>query len=195
MSMRRGLLRKSAPVVLALVVGAGLAGCDDASSASSDASSPAAPVEAPAESQQDSGGGDSAGSEEAPAEEPAAEPEADPTEDSSGWSGWFGGDSGADSDKESQSDSKSDPEPKPQKEYYANCKEARAAGAAPMYQGDPGYRPDLDRDKDGIACDMSSPGFCGGWFSWMWWWLVVVVPGGGCRGPRRLRARRGCACR
>ncbi|WP_167146697.1 ATP-binding cassette domain-containing protein, partial [Actinomyces sp. ZJ308] len=42
---------------------------------------------------------------------------------------------------------------------------------------------------------VSSPGFCGGWFSWMWWWLVVVVPGGGCRGPRRLRARRGCACR
>ncbi|WP_167150375.1 excalibur calcium-binding domain-containing protein [Actinomyces sp. ZJ308] len=45
------------------------------------------------------------------------------------------------------------PEPAPKKEYYANCKEARAAGAAPMYQGDPGYRPELDRDKDGIACD------------------------------------------
>ena len=37
--------------------------------------------------------------------------------------------------------------------YYANCSEARAAGAAPLYQGDPGYRPGLDRDKDGIACE------------------------------------------
>jgi len=42
---------------------------------------------------------------------------------------------------------------------------------------------------------LSSPGFCGGWFTWMWSWLVVVVPGGGRRVPRRLRARRGCACR
>lgn len=153
-SIRRGLLWKSAPVVLALVLGAGLAGCDDVSSTSSDASSSAVPVEAPAESQQDSGGGDSAGSQEAPDEESAAEPETGPTEDSSGWSGWFGGsDSDTDSDKESQSDSKSDPEPAPKKEYYANCKEAKAAGAAPIYQGDPGYRPELDRDKDGIACD------------------------------------------
>ena len=40
---------------------------------------------------------------------------------------------------------------------------------------------------------LSSPGFCGGWFIWMWWWLVV--PGGRRRAPRRLRARRGCACR
>jgi hypothetical protein len=37
--------------------------------------------------------------------------------------------------------------------YYANCAEARAAGAAPMTAGEPGYRPGLDRDKDGIACD------------------------------------------
>jgi len=38
-------------------------------------------------------------------------------------------------------------------EFYANCKEAKAAGAAPMYKGDPGYRPELDRDGDGSACD------------------------------------------
>lgn len=37
--------------------------------------------------------------------------------------------------------------------YYANCAAARAAGAAPMYLGEPGYRPALDRDKDGKACD------------------------------------------
>ena len=37
--------------------------------------------------------------------------------------------------------------------YYANCAAARAAGAAPIYRGSPGYRPALDRDGDGIACE------------------------------------------
>ncbi|WP_027891159.1 excalibur calcium-binding domain-containing protein [Calidithermus chliarophilus] len=37
--------------------------------------------------------------------------------------------------------------------YYANCSEARAAGAAPIYRGQPGYRPGLDRDRDGVACE------------------------------------------
>ena len=37
--------------------------------------------------------------------------------------------------------------------YYANCAEARAAGAAPIYRGEPGYRSGLDRDNDGIACE------------------------------------------
>ncbi|WP_111836792.1 excalibur calcium-binding domain-containing protein [Actinomyces bovis] len=37
--------------------------------------------------------------------------------------------------------------------YYANCKEAKAAGAAPLYRGNPGYRDGLDRDHDGIACE------------------------------------------
>ena len=37
--------------------------------------------------------------------------------------------------------------------YYSNCSEARADGAAPLYRGDPGYRPGLDRDKDGDACE------------------------------------------
>ena len=140
-SRRRGLLRTSAPVLLTLVLGVGLAGCDDTASTSSDAPSSTAP----AESQQDSGSDGSADSEEAPAEEPAAEP----TDDSSGWSGWFGGgDSGSGEGSEEAT-----PEPEPQKEFYANCDDAKAAGAAPMYKGDPGYRPELDRDKDGIACD------------------------------------------
>lgn len=37
--------------------------------------------------------------------------------------------------------------------YYANCDAARAAGAAPLYRGDPGYRSGLDRDGDGVACE------------------------------------------
>jgi len=37
--------------------------------------------------------------------------------------------------------------------YYANCTAAKAAGAAPLYAGQPGYRSALDRDGDGIACE------------------------------------------
>jgi hypothetical protein len=37
--------------------------------------------------------------------------------------------------------------------YYKNCGQARAAGAAPIKRGEPGYRPELDRNNDGIACD------------------------------------------
>lgn len=37
--------------------------------------------------------------------------------------------------------------------YYANCSAARAAGAAPLHAGQPGYRAALDRDKDGVACE------------------------------------------
>ena len=36
---------------------------------------------------------------------------------------------------------------------YANCAAARADGAAPIYEGDPGYRDPLDRDGDGVACE------------------------------------------
>ncbi|MFA7295622.1 MAG: excalibur calcium-binding domain-containing protein [Dehalococcoidia bacterium] len=36
---------------------------------------------------------------------------------------------------------------------YPSCDAARAAGVAPMKRGEPGYRPGLDRDNDGIACD------------------------------------------
>lgn len=37
--------------------------------------------------------------------------------------------------------------------YYRYCKDARAAGAAPLYRGDPGYRSALDADNDGVACE------------------------------------------
>ena len=37
--------------------------------------------------------------------------------------------------------------------YYANCNAARAAGAAPVRRGDPGYGRHLDRDGDGVGCE------------------------------------------
>jgi micrococcal nuclease len=37
--------------------------------------------------------------------------------------------------------------------YFKNCTEAWQAGAAPIYEGQPGYRPALDKDGDGMACD------------------------------------------
>ena len=53
-----------------------------------------------------------------------------------------------------------EPEPEPAQPVapapavsYANCTEARAAGAAPIRRGEPGYAPKLDRDGDGIACE------------------------------------------
>ena len=37
--------------------------------------------------------------------------------------------------------------------HFDNCTAARAAGAAPLHAGDPGYRAGLDRDGDGVACE------------------------------------------
>ena len=36
--------------------------------------------------------------------------------------------------------------------FYATCAQMRAAGAAPIRVGKPGYRAALDRDGDGWAC-------------------------------------------
>lgn len=36
---------------------------------------------------------------------------------------------------------------------FANCTAARAAGAAPVRRGEPGYGAHLDRDGDGIGCE------------------------------------------
>ncbi|MDO7836972.1 excalibur calcium-binding domain-containing protein [Sphingobium sp. HBC34] len=36
---------------------------------------------------------------------------------------------------------------------FANCTAARAAGAAPVRVGDPGYGRHLDRDGDGVGCE------------------------------------------
>ncbi|MFE6935013.1 excalibur calcium-binding domain-containing protein [Streptomyces sp. NPDC057699] len=49
--------------------------------------------------------------------------------------------------------------------YYENCDAARAAGAAPVRRGDPGYAAHLDRDDDGVGCEpygSSSGGSSGG---------------------------------
>lgn len=43
--------------------------------------------------------------------------------------------------------------PAPVAAPFANCTAARAAGAAPVYAGTPGYGKHLDRDGDGIGCD------------------------------------------
>ncbi|WP_074133054.1 excalibur calcium-binding domain-containing protein [Mycolicibacterium houstonense] len=41
---------------------------------------------------------------------------------------------------------------------YPNCAAARAAGAAPLYAGQPGYSSKLDRDGDGVACETGGGG-------------------------------------
>lgn len=43
-------------------------------------------------------------------------------------------------------------EPRPG-DHWPGCNEARAAGTAPIYRGEPGYRGDMDGDDDGIACE------------------------------------------
>ncbi len=37
--------------------------------------------------------------------------------------------------------------------HYAGCNEVRALGKAPLYAGQPGYRIEMDGDRDGIACE------------------------------------------
>lgn len=38
-------------------------------------------------------------------------------------------------------------------DYPKNCHDVRAAGAAPLHIGQPGYGQHLDRDGDGVACE------------------------------------------
>lgn len=37
--------------------------------------------------------------------------------------------------------------------HFENCAAAREAGAAPLHEGQPGYRPGMDGDGDGVACE------------------------------------------
>ena len=37
--------------------------------------------------------------------------------------------------------------------HLARSNAAWAAGAAPLYRGQPGYRPEMDGDGDGVACE------------------------------------------
>lgn len=41
----------------------------------------------------------------------------------------------------------------PSSVFYPNCAAARAAGAAPVLLGQPGYGTHLDRDRDGVGCE------------------------------------------
>ncbi|WP_067964924.1 excalibur calcium-binding domain-containing protein [Nocardiopsis trehalosi] len=67
---------------------------------------------------------------------------------------------------ESEPEPEPEPEPAPEQEapaplpdpvvpdvHYDTCADAEAAGAAPLYAGDPGYGAHLDRDGDGAACE------------------------------------------
>jgi hypothetical protein len=45
-----------------------------------------------------------------------------------------------------------------QSAYYANCDAVRAAGKAPLYPGQPGYRKELDPADIGVACPPGSGG-------------------------------------
>ena len=38
-------------------------------------------------------------------------------------------------------------------DYWSGCGAARAAGSAPIYLGEPGYRDEMDGDDDGVACE------------------------------------------
>lgn len=40
-----------------------------------------------------------------------------------------------------------------QGDTWRGCDDARAAGTAPIYRGEPGYREGMDGDSDGIACE------------------------------------------
>jgi hypothetical protein len=43
--------------------------------------------------------------------------------------------------------------------YFAGCNEVRAAGLAPLFRGQPGYRSGMDGDDDGIACEPYRGGY------------------------------------
>lgn len=38
-------------------------------------------------------------------------------------------------------------------DQWGGCNDARAAGTAPIYRGEPGYRSDMDGDGDGVDCE------------------------------------------
>lgn len=44
-------------------------------------------------------------------------------------------------------------QPAPEATYYRNCSQAHADGRYNIPRGDPAYRPGLDRDHDGLACE------------------------------------------
>ncbi|OFB43736.1 hypothetical protein BA059_03190 [Mycolicibacterium sp. (ex Dasyatis americana)] len=64
---------------------------------------------------------------------------------------------------------------------YPNCAAARAAGAAPIYAGQPGYSSKLDRDGDGVACETGGGSVSGaGSASGSDYTTVVIWTGANC---------------
>ena len=164
-SRRRGLLRTSAPVLLALVLGVGIAGCG-VPSVADDAGSPApapsptvtaspspSPIPTPSPSPTPSPTPSpppsptpspipttQAPPSESPAPSTTQEPESTPEATTQA-----GGGAAAPAPAE---------EPKQESTYFPNCRKAKESGAAPLHRGDPGYREELDRDGDGVACEL-----------------------------------------
>ena len=123
---RRALSVGGGLVALVLALTPTLAGCDDSlaeDTSTTDSASAAADTEEVEEEQDQQQAQDQSESDQS---------ESDQTESDQTEQEQSGGSSGA---------------------YYASCKEARAAGAAPLYLGESGYRAELDRDHDGIACE------------------------------------------
>ncbi|MBP2475222.1 hypothetical protein JOF53_004094 [Crossiella equi] len=74
---------------------------------------------------------------------PAAPPSPSPQPNSQG-----GGGAREPGDPTANTPTPSEPAP-----HYKNCAQVRKAGKAPLLRDQPGYRPELDKDGDGVACD------------------------------------------
>lgn len=144
LSARQGTVVRSASAALAIAVCGGLAGCG-VPSAADDAGSPT-PKPSPTVTASPSPIPTTQAPPSQPPlqplmqeSEPTSEPEPTPEEETQA-----GGGAAAPAPV---------PEPRQESMYFPNCKKAKEAGAAPLYRGDPGYREELDRDRDGIACE------------------------------------------
>ena len=163
MSKHRKFLRKSVPYVVTFVLGAGAGAAEssnDSAPASQLAAAPAptvvySPTPVPTVVYSPSPvptviySPSPVPATESPAAPPAAAPAAPGAEQGSGVSE---GDAGPGASP-GAGEAPVQPESDSGGAYYRNCNAARDAGAAPLYRGQPGYRPELDRDRDGIACE------------------------------------------
>ena len=138
-------------VVPALVLGTALlAGCGSgaADTGSSAAKKPAAFVDAQIEADQDAAA--KAAAEKAAAEKAAA---AKAAADKAAAESAAAAKAAAEKAAAEAAAAKAAPQPPATAAvYYKNCDAVRAAGAAPIRRGDPGYAKHLDRDGDGQGC-------------------------------------------
>ena len=149
MSARQRTVVRSASAALAIAVCGGLAGCGvpsvaDGTGSPTPAPSPT-PTPTPTPRPTPTPTPSPIPTTQAPTQEPSTPPETQEPEPTPEPDTQAGGGGAAPAPA---------PEQKQESTYYPNCKAARAAGAAPLYRGDPGYREELDRDRDGIACEI-----------------------------------------